>query len=342
MSESVWLKQEGVYVIAEIGLNHNGNLSVAKELISGAAEAGADAVKFQKREVSILATRETLDAPDHRFPFLGTTYREIRESLELSHEEFKALKSMAESLGVDFFVTPFDLPSLDFIRELGVDRFKVASHGLTNLPLLRALAEIGHPVLLSTGMAELSEVEEAVSILDSGVRDIALLHCVSAYPTPPNLARLDLIPELKNSFGLPVGYSGHEVGYLPTLIAVGVGARIVERHITLDNEMEGFDHRLSLNVEDFGKMVSSIREVTSMFGVGQKQVTDAERITRDKYQVSMVSSRPISKGSTLGPDDFTFKNPGTGIQPSRATKLIGKVAVSDIAEDVLLKMEMFR
>lgn len=338
---SVWTSPSGCYVIAEVGLNHNGDLERAIQLIEEASLNGANAVKFQKRTVDLLATREILDAPDFRFPSLGRTYRELRERHEFNMSEFERLKKFSEDLGLDFFVTPFDVPALEFLDELGVDRYKVASHGLTNLPLLEAIASRHRPVLLSTGMSSDSEIRTAVSIIGSRVSDLALLHCVSAYPTPPEEARLDLIASLTQDLGLRVGYSGHEIGFDTTLVAVAAGARIVERHITLDTTSEGFDHKLSLNPSQFGEMVSQIGHILSMFGSGPRVVTESELITRAKYQVSMVSTKSIAAGSTLTESDFSFKNPGTGIKPEDSKAFLGRKLRVSVGPDTLIDREMF-
>lgn len=338
---TIWGPKNRCYVIAEIGLNHNGNLDTAIKLIEVAAQAGADAVKFQKRDVDSLAVGSVLDSAEDRFPSLGSTYREVRERHEFTFDEFGLLKDRAERSGVDFFVTPFDERSVEFLELLGVDRYKIASHGVTNLPLLKKIAGTRKPVLMSTGMAEIEEVDSAIEVLGHGSKDLAILHCVSSYPTPANEARLDLIAALRNRYHVLVGYSGHEIGFLPTLVAVGLGAKIVERHITLDKSLEGFDHSLSLEPDELREMVARIREVESMFGFGSKEVTAQERSTRLKYQVSMVSSRSLEPGDVLGEGDFTFKNPGTGLAPAEAENLIGKSALHFIEEDSVLQREMF-
>lgn len=338
---SVWTSNSGCYVIAEVGLNHNGELGKAIDLIEEASRSGANAVKFQKRTVEMLATQEILDSPDTRFPSLGHTYRELRERHEFDLSQFKKLEELSHNLGLDFFVTPFDTSALQFLDELGVDRYKVASHSLTNLPLLEEIAMRGKPVLLSTGMSSELEIKKATSIVRSKVEDLALLHCVSAYPTPPKEARLDLIATLSRDLGLPVGYSGHEIGFETTLIAVAAGARIVERHITLDTRAEGFDHKLSLNPAQFGEMVSRISEIISMFGAGERVVTDSELITREKYQVSMISSKEIQAGSRLSENDFTFMNPGTGIKPEDSIAFLGRKLRVAVPADTVIKPGMF-
>jgi len=330
-----------VYVIAEAGLNHNGRLDVAKKLIDVASSAGADAVKFQKRTVSKLAIKATLDAPDDRFPEFGKTYREIREHLEFNMSQYKEIKQYAETKGLDFLCTAFDTDAVDFLEDLGVEIYKLASHSVTNIELLEYLASKGKQTIMSTGMSDIEEIRTAVKIFEKYKTPLLLLHCVSAYPTPHDECNLDMINVLKGNFDLPVGYSGHEMGYLPTLIAVTMGAVAIERHYTLDNNMTGFDHKMSLNAEDFIAMVKDIREIKKIRGTGIKNVSESEWITRNKYHVSMVSSKFISKGDKLTVDMVSYRNPGTGIPAKDSHKIIGKKAVRDVSVDELLSLDMF-
>lgn len=329
------------YVIAEAGLNHNGSLEIAKQLIDLAYEAGADAVKFQKRTVDKLAVKSTLDAKDERFPEFGETYREIREHLEFDMNQYKILKKYAEDKDLDFLCTAFDTDAADFLEELGIEIYKLASHSATNLELLEYLASSGKKSILSTGMADLDEITTAVNIFKASGTPLLLLHCVSSYPTPLDECNLKLINELVDEFELPVGYSGHELGYLPTLTAVSMGAVAVERHYTLDNNMVGFDHKMSLNPQDFISMIRDIRNIEKIKGNGVKNVSKTEWITRKKYHVSIASSRDIKIGEELYKDMITYRNPGTGIPSKELHKLIGRKAIQDISEDELLSYEMF-
>ena len=281
------------YVIAEVGLNHNGSMSIATQLIAVAKEAGCDAVKFQKRDVANLAVSTTLDAKDERFPAFGSTYREIREHLEFDASQFKELMAEASRLDLSFLCTPFDIVSVHFLENLDHRAYKVASHGLTNLPMLECIATLHKPVVLSTGMAQLEEIDRAVDVFRRRACPLALLHCVSAYPTPIEQTNLKAMDMLRERYCLPVGYSGHEVGFLSTLAAVARGACIVERHITLDRAMVGFDHKLSLDPAQLRELVGQIRQVESALGDGRKTLLPVERITRDKYRVSLVSARAI-------------------------------------------------
>lgn len=333
--------KQGCYVIAEAGLNHNGSLELAFQLIDAAKEAGADAVKFQKRNVSTLAVGETLNAADIRFPSLGKTYRQVRETLEFDLEQYKQIKSHAEKAKIDFFCTAFDTQSVDFLEKLGVSSYKLASHSVTNIPLLRYLSKIGKPVFMSTGMCEWDELDMAVETLQKGGVKPTLFHCVSAYPTQPAECNLGMIRTLRERYKVPVGFSGHEIGYLPTLVAVGLGAVAVERHFTTSKSLEGFDHKMSLEPQELKNMVADIRTVESMLGEGKKAVTEREKITRQKYHVSMASARSIRAGEKLIEDMVVYKNPGTGIPFKDAGKFLGKKALQDIPEDVLLKPDMF-
>ena len=329
------------YVIAEAGLNHNGSVEIAKKLIDLASKAGADAVKFQKRTVNKLAIRSTLDAPDDRFPEFGKTYREIREHLEFDMAQYQEIKQHAENKGLDFLCTAFDPEAADFLEELGIEIYKLASHSATNIELLEHLAKTGKKSIMSTGMAELGEVETAVKIFEKYKTPLLLLHCVSAYPTPLGECNLNMINVLKENFGLPTGYSGHELGYLPTLTSVAMGAVAIERHYTLDNDMTGFDHKMSLNPQDFVAMVKDIRNIEKIKGTGEKNVSETEWITRHKYHVSMASSQDIPLGVELTTDMVSYRNPGTGIPAKDAHKIIGKKALQNISADELLNLDMF-
>ena len=331
----------GCYVIAEAGLNHNGSVKIAKQLIDLAAIAGADAVKFQKRTVSKLAVKSTLDAPDDRFPEFGKTYREIREHLEFNMTQYQEIKKYTENKGLDFLCTAFDTEAADFLEELGVDIYKLASHSATNIELLEYLAKTGKQSIMSTGMADLDEIGTAVRIFKEYKTPLLLMHCVSAYPTPLDECNLNMMRVLKDKFNLSVGYSGHELGYLPTLTAVAMGAVAIERHYTLDNEMTGFDHKMSLNPEDFIAMIRNIREIEKIKGTGKKFVSDTEWITRRKYHVSMVSSQEIPAGAELTSNMVSYRNPGIGIPAKDAHKVIGKKAMFKIPADELLSIEMF-
>jgi len=332
---------ENCYVIAEAGLNHNGSMEIAKKLIDVAVIAGADAVKFQKRTVEQLAVKNVLDAKDERFPEFGDTYRKVREHLEFDLEQYKELKDYADQRDIEFIVTAFDIEAADFLHELGVEVYKLASHSATNIELLEYLASNNRKTILSTGMAELEEVRTAVEIYKKHDAPLVLLHCVSVYPTPLEQCNLNTMQMLRNEFGLTVGYSGHELGYLPTLVAVAMGAVAVERHYTLDKAMVGFDHKLSLEPDELISMVRDIRVIGLTQGDGLKEVSEAEMVTRNKYHVSMASSQAIKAGTIITKDMIQYRNPGTGIPAKNENMVLGKRTINDIQEDTLLTLDMF-
>jgi sialic acid synthase SpsE len=341
MNNNLTKLSQNCYVIAEAGLNHNGSLEIAKKLVDVASIAGADAVKFQKRTVEKLAVESALNAKDDRFPEFGKTYREIREHLEFTLDQYLELKVYAESKGLDFMVTAFDTDAVDFLEELDLGFYKIASHSLTNLELLDYVARLKKATVLSTGMAELEEIDQAVEIFRRHKAPLSIMHCVSAYPTPLVECNLSMMNILKKRYDLPVGYSGHELGYIPTLVAVSMGAQLVERHYTLDKRMTGFDHKMSLSSDEMITMVNSIRDVPKMQGDGKKEVSATEWITRRKYHVSMVSAKAIPANTVLNETMITWRNPGTGIPPKMAQNVYGKRAKRNIPSDELLSINMF-
>jgi len=328
------------FVTAEAGLNHNGNLQMAKRLIDVAVICGADAVKFQKRTVAKLAIQSVLDAPDDRFPEFGSTYREIREHLEFGWDEYVELKRYCDERQIIFLCTAFDIDAADFLKRLGISAYKVASHNLTNLPLLDHLAAIGKPVIMSTGMCTLDEIDEAVGIFKRRNTPLGLMHCVSVYPQPVEESNLAMIKVLRERYGIPVGYSGHEIGYLPTLASVALGAAIVERHITLDRNLVGFDHKLSLEPDELFHMVRDIRAIEKTIGTAEKAVSETEMITRRKYHVSIVAMTDIQPGQTITESMLTLKNPGTGLPARRINEIVGMKARVPIPANTLLGSDM--
>ncbi len=329
------------YVIAEAGLNHNGSIDIAKKLIDLAVLGGSDAVKFQKRTVDLLAVSETLNAVDDRFPEFGKTYKEIREHLEFDRDQYIELRDYARGKGIDFIVTAFDTEAVDFLLDIDVNHFKLASHSLTNIELLEYLSKKQKRTILSTGMATLGEIDTAVNIFKKNNASLELMHCVSAYPTPENECNLNMMLNLKKMYGLPTGYSGHELGFFPTLTAVSMGAELIERHYTLDNDMVGFDHKMSLGPEEFISMMKNIRKIEEIKGNGVKTVSDTEMITKKKYHVSIASSQDIEIGSILLESMITYRNPGTGIPAKDLKKILGKKVNKKIPADILLTFDMF-
>ena len=269
-----------VYVVAEIGINHNGNVQLARKLIEAGAAAGCDAVKFQKRTVDVVYTADELARP-RPSPF-GSTNGDLKRALELDRDAYVAIDHHCRRLGIAWFASCWDPASVEFIDSFNPPCLKIASPCLTHEPLLEAVRAKGRPILLSTGMSSAEQIDKAVSVL--GKSELALLHCTSTYPCKPDELNLSVIPWLSARYGLPVGYSGHEVGLATTLAAVALGACIVERHITLDRAMWGSDHAASVEPQGFARLVRDIRAISSAMGDGIKKVYESEWPAREKLR----------------------------------------------------------
>lgn len=329
---------EPTFFIAEIGNNHNGDYFLAKRTIEQAAKAGADAVKFQKRFVSEVFTKELLDKLQTKDQIYGKTYGEYRRNLELDEESFVNLKKYAESLGLIFFVTPFDKKSVDFLENIGVTAYKIASFDVTNLPLLEYIAKKSKPIFFSLGMSTLEEADEAIETILKHNNQLIIKHCVSVYPSLDEKINLRSVPFLKERYSpLPVGYSGHESDILPTLAAVALGANCVERHLTLDRNLPGPDHgTVSIEPEQFRKMVDSARRIEKMTGELTKKLWDEEIKSREKHSKSLVTRVMIPAGTAITLEMLTCKSPGYGLKPYLLNKVIGKMAKVDIPEDTVI------
>lgn len=262
-----------VYVVAEIGLNHNGSVDLAKQLIDVAVAAGAQAVKFQKRTPEI-ATPENMKKVPRETPWGTMSYLEYRYRVEFEKPEYTEIAAYAKEKGVDWFASPWDEPSVDFLEEMGVSTHKVASASLTDLGMLRKLKETGKPIILSTGMSTIEQIDAAVETL--GTDNLLLMHATSTYPLPAEEANLKMIQTLKDRYGVPVGYSGHEPGLQISVAAVALGAVAVERHITLDRTMWGSDHAASLEPKGFETLIRDIRIIEQALGDGVKRVFPGE------------------------------------------------------------------
>jgi len=326
-----------VFVIAEIGNNHNGDFELAKEMILAAKESGADAVKFQKRDIQELLSKEMREMPYVNERSFGKTYGEHREKQELTKEQFAELKDYSESLGLVFFATPFDKASADALEAIGVHAYKIASFDVTNLPLLEYIAKKGKPMLLSTGASTLEEIDKAVETILSHNNLLIINHCTSMYPTPDENIDLNMVRILKERYWpLPVGYSGHEPDILPTVASIGLGARTVERHFTLDKKMYGSDHHMSIEPKEFAEMVGQIRRMERVLGSSEKRIHDAEMPIRHKHAKSIVSAKNIPAGATISADILTYKSPGNGISPALVATVIGKRAKVAIPADTVI------
>ncbi|MDP3685921.1 MAG: N-acetylneuraminate synthase family protein [bacterium] len=318
---------EPVFVIAEIGLNHQGKVETAKQLIDAAAAAGADAAKFQKRSLPDLYDAELLANPnlgEQKFQYLLPLLKEF----ELSIEQLRELQAYCTEKEMLFFATPFDLPSADQLTSLNVPLYKIGSPDLTNLPLLEHVARKGKPILMSTGMAEESEIDVSVQLLRRLNVPFGLFHVNSTYPAPFDEINLRFMDRLRE-YGVPVGYSGHERGIAVALAAVSRGATMIERHITLDRALEGPDHKASLLPDEFAQMVQGIRQIEQAMGSGQRRITRVEVMNREALAKSVVAVRAIRKGETITREMLTVRSPAKGLSPQRLNELVGTVARRD-------------
>jgi N-acetylneuraminate synthase len=315
-----------VFIVAEIGVNHNGSLALAKKLIDGAKEAGADAVKFQMRDMdSLYQNRGKADYPKEN---LSTQYTlDLLSRFELKTEELYEAFDYAKSLDIFPFCTAWDEESLSKLEAYGVEAYKVASADLTNHDLLRKLARTGKPLICSVGMSADREVRDAIALLREEKVKYVLLQCNSTYPTPFKDIHLRYMKRLTRLGSCPVGYSGHERGINVPIAAVALGAHVIEKHITIDKNLEGNDHKVSLLPVEFKEMVESIRQVEEALGIaGPRIVTQGERMNRVNLAKSVVAARDITQGQRITKADLTVKSPGRGLQPNAKERLIGKVA----------------
>lgn len=323
------------YVIAEAGVNHDGSIDVAMELVAAARGAGADAVKFQTFKAEDLTT-STAGRAEYQKHNMGEDgpQQSMLKGLQLSAEDHTTLKERCDEFGIEFLSSPFDEPSVDLLAEMGLKRFKVPSGELTNLPLLRRVARVADAVILSTGASWLSEVEAAVRTLtDAGVHDLTLLHCVSEYPAPAEQINLRAMTTLKHAFGLPVGYSDHTLGSAVPIAAVAMGAVMIEKHITLDRSSPGPDHAASADPAQFKEMVDGIRAVEAALGDGLKRPMPVEIANRDLVRKSVTTAVAIRAGEPFTDGSLTLKRPGTGIAPADLPSLMGRRAARDLEAD---------
>ena len=314
------------FVIAEAGVNHNGSLELALALVDAAAAAGADAVKFQSFTADGVASP---DAPKAGYQLETTSPEESQRgmlrALELSPEAHRAIVARCVERGIAFLSTPFDLPSVELLRELAVPALKVASPDVTNHLLLRAIGAAGLPALLSTGMSTLDEVVAATGVLrDAGCSALAVLHCVSAYPAPASDANLRVLPVLAERLGVPVGYSDHTVGDEVALAAVALGASLLERHLTLDRALPGPDHAASQEPEELAALIRRVRSVEAALGDGVKRAMPSELGNLVTVRRSLAAAHDLEPGRVIAGGDLTALRPATGIEPSRAQEVVGR------------------
>ncbi len=331
-----------VFIVAEAGVNHNGDVQTAYKLVNAAADAGADAVKFQMFSAANLASSAATTAEYQRSATHESAQREMLAPLELSLNEFRSIKTHCDERGVLFLVTPFGINEVRGVAALGVSAIKIASTDLTNMPLLEAAIATGLPLIVSSGAAEESEIESTVRSINAkgaGTR-LVLLHCVSCYPAPLDSLNLRAIKTMAQRFSLPVGFSDHSTSTIAGAVAVAAGACVLEKHLTLDKTSPGPDHAMSLSPNEFKAYVAAAREAALSLGSGTLGMTDRECDVRRAARRSIVAAAPIPKGQQIAPAMLNLKRPGTGLPFADWERLVGRTASVDIAVDTLLSWDM--
>lgn len=331
-----------VFVIAEAGVNHNGDLPLAKEMVRQAKHAGADAIKFQTFKAAKSVIRS---APKADYQVANTGQEESQfdmlKRLELSFQDHEKLFECCRDHGIEFLSSPFHAESVDLLMGLGLETIKIASSEVTNIPLLKYIAAKARRVLLSTGMANLGEIEQALTVLyDQGLspNNVVLLHCNTEYPTPYEDVNLRAMAAMREAFQIEVGYSDHTPGIEVPIAAVALGATIIEKHFTLDRNMPGPDHKASLEPAELASMVRAIRHIEQAMGSGIKKPSPSEQKNMSMARKSIVAKRPIKKGDVLSEDNITTKRPGTGISAAYWEFVVGRVAGFDFAEDEMIRI----
>jgi N-acetylneuraminate synthase len=331
-----------VIIIAEAGVNHNGDYELAKKMVVAAKEAGADYVKFQTAIPELVMSKF---APKAEYQ-LNTTDEaesqlEMARAIHLTVDKYKPLKAYCEEVGIKFLSTPFDMVSIDVLAELDMDYFKIPSGEITNYPYLKKIGQFGKPVIMSCGMSELDEIAAAINVLvEAGVKrdEIIILHCNTEYPTPYNDVNLRAMQTIGKELGVKVGYSDHTNGIEVPVAAVALGAEVIEKHFTLDNTMEGPDHKASLEPDELKAMVDSIRHIEAALGSADKHVTESERKNMIVARKSILAAHEIKAGETFTEENLIVKRPGNGISPMRWNEVIGQTANRDFSEDELIEL----
>ncbi|EJL74898.1 N-acetylneuraminate synthase [Chryseobacterium populi] len=331
-----------VIIIAEAGVNHNGSLENAFKLVDAASEAGVDYVKFQTFKADKLVSKSAKKA---EYQITNTGNNEdsqlaMLKQLELSHADHEKIITYCREKGVHFFSTAFDLESLQYLKEIGLDLVKIPSGEITNLPYLRKAAQLFSKVILSTGMSSMNDIKAAVDVFKKEkIKDISILHCNTEYPTPMNDVNLKAMLTIKDVFETPVGYSDHTLGIEVPIAAVALGANIIEKHFTLDKTMEGPDHAASLEPEELKNMVAAIRNIEdAISGTGLKEPSPSEMKNIKIARKSIIAAKEIKKGERFSEENLTVKRPGDGISPMQWDDVIGKQANKDFYEDDLIEL----
>ena len=332
MKGNYFTSLDRAYVIAEIGVNHNGSVALAREMILAAKQAGADAVKFQTFTAASLVTPDTPKVEYQKCTTdVAETHYAMLERLELSRQAHVELSELCRTEGIDFLSTPYDIDSARFLESLGVRMFKTASADLVDLPLQRYIASTGKPAIVATGMSGLGEIEQVVDIFDAASNpNLVLLHCVSNYPCSDESLNLKALVTLRDAFGVPVGYSDHSAGPLAAAVAVALGAIVVEKHFTLDKDFPGPDHRASSTPDEFAVLVQTVRRAEAMLGSARKRCQSEERQMASVSRKSLVLARGVKEGEMICSSDLKLMRPGTGITAMFASQVEGRRARTDL------------
>jgi N,N'-diacetyllegionaminate synthase len=334
--------KKSILIIAEAGVNHNGDLALAKQLIDAAAEAGADLVKFQTFSADRLATRQAKKA-DYQSVTTGNaeTQHQMLSRLEISANMHHELIAYCAIRNIGFFSTGFDIESVNFLMSLGINHFKIPSGEITNLPYLRHIGQFSKPVIISTGMATMGDIEAAIDVLEQAgtLRSlITVLHCTTEYPTPMAEVNLRAMQSIHAAFGVAVGYSDHTVGIEVSIAAATLGATVIEKHFTLDRSLPGPDHKASLEPRELKAMVAAIRNIEIALGDGIKRLTPSESRNKPVARKSLVASKTIKTGEVLSAENITTKRPGTGISPMNWDDVMGRKVSRDFVVDDLIEL----
>lgn len=330
-----------ILIIAEAGVNYNGDIEIAKKMVDVAAEAGADVCKFQTgighNVVSIFAEKAEYQKKNTNDPNGEESQLAMGEKLQLPFDTYPGLIQCCHDRGLEFLSTPFDIDSANFLHSMGMHRWKIPSGEITNLPYLRVIAGFHEPIILSTGMSTLSEVEAALKVLmDYGAESVTLLHCNTDYPTPFEDANLRAMETLRKEFGVDVGYSDHTLGIEAVIAAAALGAKVIEKHFTLDRNMPGPDQICSTEPDELKQMVQAIRNIELALGTGIKQPTKSETKNMNIARKSIVAEKPIKKGEVFTTENIACKRPGGGISPMEWDNVLGKTAVRDFIADEMI------
>ena len=333
--------KEPTYIIAEIGQNHNGDIEIAKQLIDMAARCKVNAVKFQKRDMNCELTKQAFDAPYDNKNSFGKTYGEHRIKLELNFEEHKRLMDYATKKNLTYFITPCDLPSVDLAEDLMVPFYKVASRDLTNIPLIDRIASTKKPIIISTGMASIEDINDAVNTIKHFHNDIIIMQCTSQYPVDIENINLGVIEMFRKNYNLLVGLSDHNSGIIYAVAATFLGACIIEKHITLSRAMKGSDHAGSLEEKGLSKLVDYINSSRKAIGTSSKEILPSVLSAKKKLARSLTSAVKIFKGTILSEEMLILKSPGNGIIWRNRSEVIGKTANKDIEKDSTINLNDF-